>query len=211
MKKTTAILAILGLAALGAQAAVTVTDEGLTAPTLGANDTGYTAGSNNRFGWDNGESVGQTFTVATAGTIDAIYLGYNGFDDGDTLTVDLSVNGTTVATGILLDGNNFSGNSGSDGNTGPFYWMKFDLSAENVPVNAGSNDFSMVATAQSGSSWALAPRYDLGGTPYDGGQATGTPGGANNDMAFAVTVVPEPSALLLLGLSGLGLLRRRRA
>ena len=170
-----------------ATAQVTVTDHGLTAPTLGANDTGYTGTTDQRFGWDT-ETVGQTFTVPNAGTIGAIYLGYNAFENGDTITLNLLVNGNTVATGLVLDGNNFSGVS-TDGNGGPFYWMKFDLSAENVPVTAGLNSFSMTATANSGVSWALAPNYKAGGDLYSGGaMSLNTPIPGGSDLKFAVTV-----------------------
>jgi hypothetical protein len=196
------------LAMGAAHAAVIVSDNGLIAPTIGLNDTGYTGTTNQRFGWDN-ESFTQSFTAPTAGTIDSIYLGYNAFENGDTLTMTLSVNGSPVVTGLVLDGNNFSGVAG-DNNAGPFYWMKFDLSAENVAVPAGSNNFTMTGTANTGNSWALAPRYALSPPDvYAGGSLTGLP--SAGDLAFAVTVVPEPSVALLGGLGLFGLLRRRRA
>jgi hypothetical protein len=153
-----------------AGAAVTVTDNGLTAPNLGASDTGNTAFTD-RFGWDSGEGFQQTFTVPAAGIIDSIYLAYNGFDNGETITLTLSVNGSTVASGLVLDGDNFSGNSATD-TLDPVYWMRFDLTAEDVAVNAGSNNFRMVATADTGASWALAPLYNRN-NPYSGGAASG--------------------------------------
>jgi hypothetical protein len=192
-----------------AGAAVTVTDNGLTAPTLGANDTGYTGATTDRFGWDT-ETFGQTFSVASPGTIDSIYLGYNAFDDGDTITITLSVNGSEVVSGLLLDGNNFSGDSSSDSNASPYYWMRFDLSSEAVPVTAGSNSFTLAATANTGNSWALAPRWVRNPAPYAGGAASGLATSSDADMAFVVTVVPEPGSLWLCGLGALGFLRRRR-
>ncbi|BCX47275.1 hypothetical protein HAHE_11830 [Haloferula helveola] len=199
------------LATGGLGAAVVVTDNASVTPTIGLNDTGYTGATANRFGWDAGESLTQSFTVPSAGFIDAIYIAYNGFDDGETLTLDLSVNGNLIASGILLDGNNFSGDSGSDGNASPKYWMKFDLSTESVPVTAGSNNFSMTATADTGTSWAFAPMYSLNNDVYAGGTLSGSlfPGG-NDDLGFAVTVVPEPASAVLVALAGLTLLCRRR-
>lgn len=203
----TATAAIVG----SANAAVVVTDNGLTAPTLGTNDTGYTGTTNERFGWDT-ETFTQSFTVTDAGTIGSIYLGYNGFDDGDTITVTLNVNGSEVVSGLVLDGNNFSGDASSDGNDGPNYWMQFDLSSENVAVDAGLNNFEFVATANTGTSWALAPRYRKD-NPYNDGALSGISTGdfTDPDLAFAVTVVPEPGSLGLLGLGVLAVARRRRS
>lgn len=200
------------LAAGGLEAAVVVTDNAAATPTVGINDTGYTGVTTNRFGWDAGEGLTQSFTVPNAGFIDAIYIAYNGFDDGETLTLDLSVNGSLVQSGILLDGNNFSGDAGSDGNSSPKYWMQFDLSAESVPVAAGSNNFTMTATADTGTSWAFAPMYSLNSDVYAGGSLSGSlfPGG-NDDLGFAVTVVPESASAVLAALAGLTLLRRRRS
>ena len=209
MKTIPSILAT-ALAIGSAQAAVVVTDNGATVPTIGANDTGFIGTPDNRFGWDI-ETFTQTFSVPNTGTIDAIYLGYNAFDNGDTITITLSVNGNVVQSGLVLNGNNFSGTAATDNNFGQFYWMKFDLSSENVPVTAGSNSFTMAATANTGTSWALAPTYKLGGDLYKGGALSLSGVAAGSDLRFAVTVVPEPSIAMLSGLGLFGLLLRRRA
>jgi len=208
MKNTPALLAAV-LTVGAAHAVVTVTDNGLTAPTLTANDTGFTGTTNQRFGWDI-EMPTQSFTVASNATINSIFLGYNAFENGDTLTLNLYVNGNLVEGGIVLDGNNFSGTT-ADNNAGPFYWMEFDLSTLSVPVTAGVNDFTMEPTANTGNSWALAPRYNSNSSSYPGGEMTGL--ATTGDLAFAVTTtpVPEPSVALLGGLGILGLLRRRRS
>jgi len=199
--------------------AVVVTDSGLTAPTFGSSGTGYLGPTDARFGWDN-ETVTQTFTLASAGTLDSFFMGYNAFEDGDTITLDISINGSSVATGLVLDGDNFSG-TGSDNNNGPNYWMQFDFSSENISLNAGLNTIVFDATANGGNSWALAPRYwNAGGSGsgdgnYIGGvlTASGNPGfDGPEDLAFAVTIIPEPSAFALLGmLGGFMLLKRRRS
>jgi hypothetical protein len=211
---TGAILACGTLTAISADAAVIVTDNGLTAPTLGANDTGLVTPStgNNRIGWDT-ETLMQTFTVPTAGTIKSIFLGYNAFDNGETITLNLTVNGNPVQTGIVLNGDNFSGTSASDGNGGPFYWMEFDLSEENISVIAGLNSFELDPTTFSpggAASWPLAARQSTSNLYSDGALSVNGSAGSG-DLFFAVTVVPEPSAALLGSLGLLALLRRRRA
>ncbi len=179
---------------------------------IGASDTGYTGATTSRFGWDV-ERFTQTFTLAEERVLDSIYIAYNAFENGDTLTMTLEVNGTNyTGAGITLDGNNFSG-VGSDGNGSPVYWMQFDLSGENITLNAGSNNFAMDGISNTGNSWALAPMYGLNNNPYAGGSLTGTGiSGGNDDLAFAVTTtaVPEPSSAALIGLGSFTLLLRRR-
>ncbi|MCP5537428.1 MAG: PEP-CTERM sorting domain-containing protein [Akkermansiaceae bacterium] len=200
------------LAVGGAQAAIIATDNASTAPTLGGNVIGYNGAASARFGWDASESFTQSFTVSGAGTLDTIYLGYNAFDNGETLTFDLSVNGNLVETGIILDGDNFSGSSGTDGGSTPVYWMKLDLSAENIPVSAGSNNFTMAATSDTGAGYALAPLYNSNTSSYTGGAMNLSFSVTTGDLLFAVatTPVPEPSSSALLGLGGLALILRRR-
>jgi hypothetical protein len=170
---------------------VTVTDNGTNAPTIGVFDTGHTTPSNNRFSWDSGDTLGQSFTIPRAGNIKSIYIGYNAFDDGDDLTVTLSVNGTEVQAGILLNGNNFSGTEATDDNDGPFYWMELDLSSLNVVVNAGLNSFEMVATAgtEATGDYPVAGRLDNSADYIDG---AGTGGAGGKDAIFAVTVNVPP-------------------
>jgi hypothetical protein len=46
---------------------------------------------------------------------------------------------------------------------------------------------------------------------FIGGLGTTSPGGLNQIGDIAIAVIPEPASLSLLGLSGLALVRRRRA
>ena len=212
MKKHTQFAILATFSTALAPAAITVTDSGLTAPTIGASDTGYTGVTTNRWGWDSGEGFTQTFTLGDSGVLQSIFVGYNGFDDSDTITLDLLVNGNAIENGIFLDGANFSGNASSDDNNGVFYWMEFDLSSENIPVDAGLNSFTLNATANTGTSWALAPRYNATTSVYTGGALSLNFSNTTGDMAFAVTTapIPEPSGIALIGLGALGFLARRR-
>lgn len=210
MKKPSQLVFFAIFSASFAPAAVVVTDNGSTAPTIGAGDTGYTGATNNRWGWDSGEGFTQSFTVSASGIVQSIFVGYNAFDDGETITLDLAVNGSPVETGIVLNGDNFSGSSVTDNNFGEFYWMEFDLSSEGVPVTAGLNNFTLTATADTGTSWALAPRYTDNAGAYPDGALSLDFAPVSGDIAFAVTVVPEPSGLILVGLGAMGCMLRRR-
>ena len=187
------------LLAGSAVAQVTVTDNGLTAPNLGLSDTGYTGPSVQRFGWDAGETHGQRLTLASSITLDSIYIGYNGFgyDTGSfTITVDAGDDGSNEIseTGIVLDSADFSGVDQGDSNTGPVYWMRWDLSSHNLTLPAGTSSFLITLDSEGdpGSGWLLAPLYATG-NPYSGGRTLGVSGGnSGNDALFAVTAqVPD--------------------
>ncbi|MCP5537512.1 MAG: PEP-CTERM sorting domain-containing protein [Akkermansiaceae bacterium] len=214
--KYKSLLLLTALATASSQAAVTVTDNGLTAPTLGVNDTGYIGAPNARFGWGDGvnETVGQTFTLASPITLGSIWISYNDFDAGTvtlTLTVDAGNNGSNeiTETGVVLDNSNFSGSS-DDGGASPYYWMQFDLSSHNLVLPSGVSKFSIVATAATSGgsdSWPLGSMYNNTDV-YAGGSEQGLPNGG--DFLFAVTEVPEPSSSLLLALGTGALAWRRR-
>lgn len=190
------VLPLVALLTLASSAQVAVFDRGLTAPTLGDGDTGFTGETTDRWGWDAGEGFTQTFTVPTSGIIHSIFMGYNAFDDGETISIELSINGEVIASEMILDGDDFSGTAATDGNFGEFYWMEFDLSAVNHPVEAGLNSFTMKATADTGESWPLAPRY-ISPDSYGGGELTlDFAGRTGIDLAFAVTVDTDAPAEL---------------
>jgi len=216
-----------------ATAQVAVSDSGTTTPTIGANDAGFIgdvidtetndgtttifdnwttgpAGDGARFGFNDGENFGQSFEFGSVAQVQSIFVAYNQFRNGQTITVDLDFNGVSVATGLLLDGNNFS-----SANPG-LSWMEFDISSQNIQTVIGTNDFLLTATADSGpESFAFAPIYSRDGDYYADGAMTAsfTSGGLPNgsDLGFVVTTVPEPStSILLLGsVFGLAMLRRR--
>ena len=213
-------IALTTLAACGclsaAQAAVVVnvTDAGSTTPIIPAEGTGYTS-VNARFGLDGGEAFGQTFTLADAGVLESISFAYNAFLDTHAIDLEITVNGNVVVPSVTLNGSNFSG-AASDTAT-PIYWMRFDFTGDPIALNAGSISFSFAASNEVSSTqaFAFAPMYTNNSGAYAGGSGTGafySVGGSavDDDLAFVVTVIPEPGSLALLGLGGLCVLRRRR-
>lgn len=203
-----------------------VTDGGTTIPTEFA--TGHVnttapdaAPLDSRFGWDPGETFGQTFTLDSAIFLDSIYFAYNGFDDpglsGDfTFTVDAGDDGSNEITQMVnMASADFSGNSATDTNDGPTYWARWDVSSENQLLGAGVHSFSMTLDTINGTpvSWLLAPLNQISGDGYSGGAATGILSADGRDAGFAVsgTAVSEPSAMVILTMIGLaGLTNRRR-
>ena len=177
---------ILMLAAVSVNAAVLVSDhpspfDVLTAPDFATGNA--PSGSTGRFGFDVGETYGQSFTLDSAITLDSIYAGYSGYNDSSTvtLTIDAGNNGTVDYTfaGLVVPGTVHAG-----GNDGPFSHTQFDLSAEGIVLPPGQHAWSLEMTAEDGDSWAYAPSRNTGDT-YAGGTATGVT--SSGDNLFAVT------------------------
>ena len=221
----TLILVALALFARPASAVVIVTDNGLTVPT--GFETGYTGATNTRTSVDVAESHGQSFTLGSAITLGSIFVGYNDAHDVDppeignfTITVDVDNNGSADLTEVIqLTSTDFTAGGGNDG---PFYWMEWDLSSNNLGLSAAQHSFSIEYTSNVSGSvnpYFFATRKASNGS-YAGGGGLGDTGGF--DLAFAISAaaapapapvtVPEPSTFVLvtLGLLGLASVRRRR-
>jgi hypothetical protein len=198
-----------------ADAALVLTDhpEGATQTTfydsltnLATGNSPPATGGANRFSLDAGDREGQSFTLASAITLDSIYLAYN--DQQSTgsfdLEIDVDNNGTAdhtfsvTVTNALQSGGN---------NTGPFHFLQFGLASENIALAAGTHSFSVVGDVDNGEGdFLIAPLFQSG-NPYAGGQMLSN---SDRDLVFVVTAIPEPSSAFLGGLIGLALLRRRR-
>jgi hypothetical protein len=233
MKPQYILLLLATLMAGSVQAAITVSNPNLVvtdhAQTGGDTDfydsltnvaTGNTpiqTGSN-RVSLDVNDVAGQSFTLGSAITLDSIYMAYN--DQQSTGTFDLRIdigNTGTFDHAYTVTLNTTSDLQTGGGNNGPFHFIQFDLSAENISLASGTHSFSLLGvTDNAEGGFLIAPNF--ANDNYAGGsQITGTTGGTGSldparDSFFAVTsVVPEPSTglLLLLGSAALLILRRR--
>lgn len=162
---------------------------------------------NNRFSLDAGDIDGQSFTLDSAIVLDSIYVGYNDqqstgsfnlrIDLGNDATIDHTFTVNLGTVGDLQTGG---------GNSGPFHYVQFDLSAESIALGAGAHSFSLEGVTDNGEgSFLFAPLF--AGDEYAGGQLLSNSG---RDLTFAVTAVPEPGSLAMLGLGGLLIACRRR-
>ena len=186
------IAALLGLLAVPVFAQVTLTDLGTAAPATF--DTGYTGPFDNRYSFDGpSDSHGQSFLPATTGNLEYLYMAYNAGGLGTfKVHVDTSYAGGGSAE-ILADsataGTVFEINIGSfvagglsgtsaDGNGGPYYWMKIDLSNQGISLTAGQTAAFLIAAVSEGvsdSSFIFAPNYKATSNPYaDGTVIAGT-------------------------------------
>ena len=207
----TALFAVMG--ALSANAALVFTDhpQGPTATTFYDGLTDVVAGNpppgNNRFSLDAGDIDGQSFTVASPFTLDSIYLGYN--DQQSTGSFNLLIdegNDGSIEHSYLVELTTIGDLQTGGGNGGPFHFVQFDVSSDNIALAAGVHSFSVEGVTDNGEGGFLfAPTF--GGDDYDGGQMLSNSG---RDLQFAVTGIPEPSAAILGSLGLLALLRRRR-
>ncbi|MCU0796071.1 MAG: PEP-CTERM sorting domain-containing protein [Akkermansiaceae bacterium] len=220
------LLMTLAICQSAAQAAITVTNNGTVTP------TGFVTGNTSLdphatltglpevFGFRNANTHGQSFTVAAPLTLGSIFIGYGTLTGAATamtisLTVDAGNNGSNEITetfslttsSITQESSPYSG----------IHWLELDVSSSALTLAAGTHSFRLTATSVTGATntWLLAPSY-TGSTGfvgnYTGGNMTGTGISASfptRDANFAITAVPEPGSLLLLGLGALPILRRR--
>ena len=189
---------------------------------------GYLAGwetIDQRFGLDgdldeNGnpvESVTQSFTLDAATTLKSIFVSYNDSRAGGVVrvSIDLGNNGSVDFTQDITLPSLTPGADATTPRTKPQNWLELDFSSENISLPAGTSSFTLAGVSEEdgSTSFLFAPQYEIAPSGYDGGSMTLNFASTTGDLGFGIagTQVPEPSALLLLGLSGLGLLRRRRA
>lgn len=170
---------------------------------------------------------GQTFEMTAAGTVQGIWVKHvlytdgmdngtwSGLNDGTSLTVRISSVSETTLTVLSSEVATVSAGSGIGGGGniwgGTGKWLYIDLDTP-VALVAGLHAFDLTS---------YGPWFELAGLeagPYADGSAYTTASKealdmgtvyADGDRTFVVDVIPEPATLILLGLGGL-MLRRKR-
>ncbi len=193
MKKLVSLL-MMALATCVACAAVTVTDhpspfdpQNLPNVTTGNAPVGSPFG---RFSLDYGDSQSQSFTLDSTVQLDSLYLGYNdqGVPGEITLSIDAGNDGSYdyVFTNIVLSGLQTDG-----GDSGPVHYLQFDLSSENIELEAGQHKYYFEATLENGAQangtdFIIAPIRNTTDT-YAGGESSILYNNGPTDATFAIT------------------------
>lgn len=162
-----------------------------------------------RFSLDAGDAIVQQFTTTEEITLDSLYIGYNDQQVTGTVRMALDLNGDTIGGPYDYDESDIalSGLQAGGDNNGPVHYLQFDLSSESIVIPAGQHRYIIWGlTEDGGDGFIIAPIRNFGDT-YAGG-VSNMPDG--DDLIFAITAVPEPATMLLLGLGSLSLLRRKR-
>lgn len=236
MKMPTSILTLIaGLllcSAGGLQAAVIVT--GSTTGTLFSNGLTTaavytTSAGNNNFNERNvrnDRQNTQTFQVGTTFTLDAVYLEYEngGYNDGD-ITLGIynvaDVTAGTLSLGSLMVSGTFTSNATtraaagftSSGDITSLLKFDFtDIDEVSLAATSGTAGYALQIATTTGANPVFAWQR-AGGDLYSGGssyEAGGINAGLDYAMAITAAAVPEPSRMLLLGLSLFGMLTIRR-
>ena len=169
----------------------------------------------------------QTFQVGTTFTLDAIYLEYQApgggtYADGD-MTLSIysvaDVNAATLSLGPLVVSGTFTSDATSRATAGfttsdsATSLLKFDFTGideVSLAATGGTAGYALQFTTTTGSgvvfNWQRGGGY-AGGRAYEVGADP-----AALDYALAITAVPEPSTMALVGMGGLAMLlglRRR--
>jgi hypothetical protein len=175
------------------------------------------------------QAFGQTFTVGAGFTLDAVsFIVQQENDPPDRSTAGHTMRVQVYNVGSLLDADGSTGNTLVVNETGvtPAFgygvdtWLRFDVA--NTALPAGTYGMSIDFDFLLNGSGGFPGGHRIGGSGagirynsnevYAGGAGFRSPGGAfsgDNDLAFVIQSIPEPTSLSMLGLGAASLMRRR--
>ena len=137
------------------------------------------------------------------------------FAAGDWANLDLAWNNGPVPTELLYDQNSVDNIIADNGSWSALLGARPQISQNLLTtVNAGDTltlifRGGKAITGSTSGGGVFSATFDVGGTLYT--TSFDTAANANTWENVTTEAIPEPSALLLLSIGGLGLLRRRRA
>jgi polygalacturonase len=144
------------------------------------------------FGFRQGETCGQTFTIPAPGiTLEKILVGYGALTGAATattltLTVDLGNDGSNeISKQIMLTPADITQLGAPP--YGGIHWLELDVSGSALELPPGLHSFLLTVDSVTGpaNSWLLAPAYTEGST-YSGGTAIGNVLSTSRDANFMI-------------------------